>query len=111
MGYGWHRKHMFSRQIHSGQRTTIEFEAAFQDVEIFVNGDRVGEHLGGYTGLWFDITKALHSGDNVFAVRFNNKWNTQLNPRAGLAAKSFTASALTNAGFRREKCESPASEL
>jgi len=43
----------------------------------------VGDHLGGYTGFSFDITKDLHPGDNVIAVRLNNNWNPQLNPRAG----------------------------
>jgi hypothetical protein len=43
----------------------------------------VGEHVGGYTGFSFDITNTAHAGDNVIAVRLNNKWNPQLNPRAG----------------------------
>jgi hypothetical protein len=83
IGYGWYRKHILLKHIASGQRMAIEFEAAFQDAEVFVNGQRVGEHLGGYTGFSMDITKELHGGDNVIGVRLNNNWNPQLNPRAG----------------------------
>src|ERR1019366_7866694 len=49
----------------------------------FVNGKRVGEHKGGYTGFAFDITDAVKPGDNVVAVRVNNNWDGQLAPRAG----------------------------
>jgi hypothetical protein len=83
VGYGWYRKHLSLKRMAPGRRMTIEFEAAFQDAEIFVNGQRIGEHKGGYTGFSFDITQALHAGDNLIAVRLNNKWNAQLNPRAG----------------------------
>jgi len=83
VGYGWYRRHLSLKPIRQDRRIAIEFEAAFQDAEVFVNGSRVGEHQGGYTGFSFDITKALHPGDNVIAVRVNNKWNPQLNPRAG----------------------------
>jgi hypothetical protein len=40
-------------------------------------------HQGGYTGFSFDITEAVHSGDNLLAVRVNNLWNPELAPRAG----------------------------
>lgn len=83
VGYGWYRKHLLLEEHRPEQRISIEFEAAFQDAEVFVNGSRVGEHLGGYTGFSIDITKATHTGDNVIAVRLSNKWNPQLNPRAG----------------------------
>jgi hypothetical protein len=51
--------------------------------EIFVNGRRIGEHKGGYTGFSLDITEAVKTGDNVVAVRLNNNWNPELAPRAG----------------------------
>ena len=83
VGYGWYRRHLPVVQLGAGDRYALDFQAAFQDAEVFVNGQRVGHHLGGYTGFEYDITKALHHGDNVIAVRLNNRWNAQLNPRAG----------------------------
>lgn len=83
VGYGWYRKWLHLEALPPTQRFAIEFEAAFQEAELFVNGRRVGEHLGGYTGFSFDITNHLHPGFNVIAVRLNNMWNPQLNPRAG----------------------------
>jgi beta-galactosidase len=83
VGYGWYRKQFEAPQSWVGKRVFLEFEAAFQDAEIFVNGTRVGGHQGGYTGFSIDITKALKLGGNVVAVRLNNHWNGQLAPRAG----------------------------
>ena len=66
-----------------GRRMNLEFDGVFQVAEVFVNGRRVGEHEGGYTGFTFDITDAAKVGDNVVAVRVNNLWNAQIAPRAG----------------------------
>ena len=82
-GYGWYRKHFDVPAAWSGQRVNLEFDGVFQVAEIFVNGRRIGEHKGGYTGFTFDVTDAVKPGDNVVAVRVNNIWDPQLAPRAG----------------------------
>ena len=82
-GYGWYRKHFTAPSSWTGKRIFVEFQAAFQDAQVYVNGTQVGEHLGGYTGFSYDITANVVTGDNVIAVRLNNKWNAQVAPRAG----------------------------
>jgi len=82
-GYGWYRKPFDVPQAWAGKRLFLEFDGAFQDAEILVNGKSVGHHLGGYTGFSFDITPAAHPGQNLVAVRLNNNWNARLAPRAG----------------------------
>ena len=83
VGYGWYRKHFNVPAAWSGKRVNLEFDGVFQVAEVFVNGQRIGEHKGGYTGFTFDITDAVKPGDNVVAVRVNNLWNPRLAPRAG----------------------------
>lgn len=83
VGYGWYRKHLTVPPQWRGRRIFLEFEGAFQDAEIFVNGKAVGRHRGGYTGFSIDISDAATPGDNVVAVRVNNKWDARLAPRAG----------------------------
>jgi beta-galactosidase/beta-glucuronidase len=82
-GYGWYRKHFVVPENWTDKKLFLEFDGAFQDAEIFVNGSRIAEHKGGYTGFSVDITDAVKTGDNVVAVRLNNLWNAQLAPRAG----------------------------
>jgi hypothetical protein len=84
VGYGWYRKHLtVQADWIASKRIVLEFEAAFQDAQVYVNGQLMGEHLGGFTGFYFDITSAVTAGDNVIAVRVNNLWNPQIAPRAG----------------------------
>jgi len=85
VGYGWYRKHFDLPPEWRGPRLSLEFDGVFQVAEVFVNGVRLGEHCGGYTGFRFDITDEVEIGSsaNVLAVRVNNNWNAQLQPRAG----------------------------
>jgi hypothetical protein len=83
VGYGWYRRHVHVDAAVLKGQAFLEFEGAFQDAEIFVDGKKAGEHLGGYAGFSMNITAGLHAGDNVIAVRVNNLWNGQLNPRSG----------------------------
>ena len=83
VGYGWYRKHFDVPGGRADRRVNLEFDGVFQVAEIFVNGRRVGEHKGGYTGFTFDITEAVKPGDNIVAVRVNNNWDARLAPRAG----------------------------
>ena len=83
VGYGWYRKHFTLPAQWNGKRLFLDFDGAFQDAEIFLNGKRVGAHQGGYTGFEIEITDAAKAGANVVAVRLNNRWNPQIAPRAG----------------------------
>lgn len=83
VGYGWYRKHFDVPATWTGKRINLDFDGVFQVAEVFVNGKRVGEHKGSYTGFTFDITDAVKTGDNVLAIRVNNTWGSRLAPRAG----------------------------
>jgi hypothetical protein len=90
VGVGWYRR----RLLHSPSpgtpgvgwgegRAFLEFDGAFQVAEVFVNGQRIGEHRGGYTGFSFEITDQIRPGDNLLSVRVNNNWSPSIQPRAG----------------------------
>ncbi len=83
VGYGWYRKHFSVPSSWTGKSVSLEFQAAFDQAQVYVNGTKVGEHIGGYNGFSIDITSAIKTGDNVVAVRLNNTWNAQLPPLTG----------------------------
>lgn len=83
MGDGWYRKSLTLPAIVPGRRYSLEFEGAFQDARVFVNGIELAHHRGGYTGFPVDLTPALHAGRNIIAVKVNNEWQATLAPRAG----------------------------
>ena len=61
----------------------MDFDGVFHTAELYVNGEYVGTHRGGYTGFEFDITDYVNQGENVVAVRVNNIWDPTLAPRSG----------------------------
>lgn len=82
VGYGWYRKHLSLKKT-STECFFMEFDGVFQEAEVYVNGKLAGHHVGGYTAFNVDITPYVQSGDNVIAVRVNNKWQPTVAPRGG----------------------------
>lgn len=82
-GDGWYRKAFALPALAHGRRVSLEFEGAFQDTHVFVNGIELAHHRGGYTGFPVDITRAVRPGRNIVAVKVNNEWQATLAPRAG----------------------------
>jgi len=72
-GVAWYRRTFEVLQAWSDRTIRIEFEAVFHSASVWVNGNRVGEHLRrGYTAFAFDIGRFLHPGpDNSLVVMVN----------------------------------------
>lgn len=83
VGYGWYRKEFDMPADWKDKKVELEFEGVFQEADIFVNGQAVGTHRGGYSGFVYDITDYLQEGTNLVAVRVNNIWQHDLAPRGG----------------------------
>lgn len=82
-GYGWYRKSLNIPSEWIRKNITLEFEGAFIEKEVYINGKYVGKHVGGYTGFFFDITDFVKPGENILTVRVNNLWKPNVAPRAG----------------------------
>lgn len=80
-GPAWYRKKLFVDKSQEGRQAVIYFEGANQEVEVYVNGQYIGAHQGGYTRFCFDITDHLLFGEeNLFAVCVNNVHNPNIPP-------------------------------
>ena len=63
------------------QHYLVYFEGANITTTVYVNGELVGKHVGGYVGFEFDITDYLSAdGDNTLAVRVDNSYNPDVIP-------------------------------
>jgi len=83
MGPAWYRREFDAPEAWKGQVVRVEFEAVYHTAEVFINGKRVGEHIGkGYTAFTLDITGLLEfGGRNVIAVRADNSFAPAMLPR------------------------------
>ncbi len=48
--------------------TMLHFGAVDQECNVFVNGEKVGYHRGGYTPFSFDVTSSVKNGENQIVV-------------------------------------------
>ncbi|MBQ3134757.1 MAG: beta-galactosidase [Oscillospiraceae bacterium] len=65
--YGvWYKRTVELKELPG--RVRLHFGAVDYRCKVFVNGKSVGEHKGGYTSFFFDITAALRAGENEITV-------------------------------------------
>lgn len=78
-GSVWFKKD-FSYTKKPGQRTFIYFGAVNYHAMVYLNGEKIGEHRGGFTPFNFDITEHLQNGNNFVVVRVNNERHPEAVP-------------------------------
>lgn len=64
----WYRRYFEIPQKWRGKNVLINFEAVDHEATVFVNGQKVGTHSGGYDGFSLDITRFLKAGRNELIV-------------------------------------------
>ena len=104
-GVSWYRKHFTVDAHYSGQKVFIEFGAAMQQADVYVNGTHMiahaggyapyttsattnpVTHVGGYMSFTIDVTSNVTFGgaENVIAVRIDSTANPNWGPgKAGI---------------------------
>jgi beta-galactosidase len=79
-GVGWYRKTFTPPASWSGKHVTITFDGVYMLSDVWINGEKLGNHPYGYTPFTYDLTPRLKiGGANVIAVRVDN--SQQLNSR------------------------------
>lgn len=64
----WYRRTVMLTEAQAAERVVLHFGAVDYACEAFVNGISVGTHKGGYVSFAFDITAAVHAGENVITL-------------------------------------------
>ena len=65
---GWYRREFEIPASDEGRRITVEFDGAFRDVLVFVNGCFIGRNDNGYAPFSFDLTDFLSYGQKNYIV-------------------------------------------
>jgi beta-galactosidase/beta-glucuronidase len=77
----WYRRTFVVPQAWAGRRVLLHFGAVDYRAEVWVNGQRAGEHEGGHTPFRFDITDLLAPGTNELTVRVEDPPRDRFIPR------------------------------
>jgi beta-glucuronidase len=71
-GTVWYKK-SFDYNKKENTRLFLYVGAANYQSIIYINGEKVGEHIGGFTPFNFDITDKIKDGENIVVIKVDNK--------------------------------------
>ncbi|HEX5663734.1 MAG TPA: glycoside hydrolase family 2 TIM barrel-domain containing protein, partial [Xanthomonadaceae bacterium] len=71
-GIGWYRRHLTLTPDEASCIVRLNFEAAYMDADIWVNGEHLKKHRFGYSAFTVDLTGKVRTGDNTIVVRVNH---------------------------------------
>ncbi len=71
-GTVWYKKD-FTYTAKTDEAAFLYFEAVNYEAIVYLNGERIGKHVGGYTPFQFEVTDKLKEGNNFVVVKVDNK--------------------------------------
>ena len=73
-GWGYYRKNFTVESRLEGQRITVEFDGVQKYSKVYLNGEYLGDHKGGFNSFYFDLTPFIRFGEeNTLAVAVSNR--------------------------------------
>lgn len=66
-GTVWYKR-SFDTSLREGRRLFVHFGAANYQSRVYLNGEEIGAHEGGFSPFTFEITDKVHSGTNALIV-------------------------------------------
>jgi len=78
-GSVWYKKD-FTFEIKKGEKVFLYFGAVNYFTNVYLNGQEIGTHEGGFTPFSFDITGKIKNGKNFVVLRVNNERKPDMVP-------------------------------
>ena len=79
-GSVWYRKKFDVAKSAPDHRLFIYFGAANYEADVYLNGKKLGKHIGGFTPFAYEITKQVKAKNNSLVVRVNNNRHAEAVP-------------------------------
>ena len=79
--YLWYKRSFTLEQIPKGKRLLLHFGACDERCRVYMNGEQVGSHSGGYQAFCFDITAYSKEGENTLQVCVKDASDTSYHGR------------------------------
>jgi len=72
-GTVWYKKSFDYSKENSANRVFIHFGASNYETDVYLNGQKLGKHIGGFTPFQFEVGHLLKERDNFIVVKVDNK--------------------------------------
>ena len=71
-GTVWYRTRFYAKKPAAGNRLFVYFAAVNYEADVYLNGKKLGKHVGGFTPFAYEITGVVKEKSNSLVVRVNN---------------------------------------
>lgn len=72
-GTVWYQKVFNYNKTKVSNRVFVYFGAVNYQADVYLNGKKLGKHIGGFTPFNFEVTSLLKENDNFLVVKVDNK--------------------------------------
>jgi beta-glucuronidase len=69
----WYRRLFSYKKLNTDSRVFVNFGAANYETDVYLNGKKLGKHIGGFTPFTYEITELLKNDQNSLVVKVDNK--------------------------------------
>lgn len=80
-GTCWYRRILENPRLKAGEQAYLEFDGAAMTAEVFLNGEKLTHHEGGYSRFRVDVTEKLKDTANELVVSVDNSDNDRVYPQ------------------------------
>lgn len=87
-GTMWYKKG-FEHNLKNEELVFLKFEGVMHEADVWLNGQHLAHHLGGYLPFTVNLAKALKDGKNEIKIRVNNEDNSLVPPGKPLSGLDF----------------------
>lgn len=89
-GTAVYRKSFFVSDEYSDRHLSLTFDAAMHEAEVYLNGEHIFSHVGGYLPFVIDLTDKVSFGEeNTILLTLNNEDNPLIPPGKPIAELDF----------------------
>ena len=80
-GTCWYRRLLEKPELEAGEKAYLEFDGAAMTADVYLNGEKLAHHKGGYSRFRVDITEKLTTAENELVVAVDNSDNGTVYPQ------------------------------
>lgn len=81
-GDAWYKKNIVTDESWAGKQVSLKFEAAMNVAEVWLNGEKLTTHVGGYLPFTVNLTEKLKwDSSNTLMVRLDNRDSPVTGPK------------------------------
>ncbi len=79
-GIGTYKKKLILKPEWKTKKLFLYFEGANQETEVYLNGKKIGSHIGGYTAFRVPLVNLKFNGTDEVSVKVDNSYNENIAP-------------------------------